>query len=111
MESCCGASWNGEKDETGRLGVRAAAARVTSIPINFLNPRPGTPLGEQPLTIEACLKVLCMVRFANPSRTCAAPAAGSGPALDAVARALSLQLDLHERLPDDRGNATMRTPG
>jgi len=25
---------------------------------------------------KRCLKVLCMVRFANPSRTCAAPAAG-----------------------------------
>ena len=31
--------------------------------------RPGTPLGEQPLQDpKRCLKVLCMVRFANPSR-------------------------------------------
>ena len=48
--------------ELRRLGV-------TSIPINLLNARPGTPLEEQPLPDpKYCLKVLCMVRFANPSR-------------------------------------------
>ena len=42
---------------------------VTSIPINFLDPRPGTPLANQPKQDpRKCLKVLCMVRLVNPPR-------------------------------------------
>ena len=41
---------------------------VESIPVNFLNPIDGTPLaGQAALTPAACLKMLCMFRFANPA--------------------------------------------
>jgi biotin synthase len=41
---------------------------VESIPVNFLNPIPGTPLaGMHRLNPRYCLKVLSMFRFANPS--------------------------------------------
>ena len=41
---------------------------VESIPVNFLNPIPGTPLaGMHLLNPRYCLKVLAMFRFANPS--------------------------------------------
>ena len=71
MESCCGGIVGmGEgDDDLVDLAFELRRLGVTSIPINFLNPRPGTPLGEQPLQDpKRCLKVLCMVRFANPSR-------------------------------------------
>jgi biotin synthase len=42
---------------------------VNSIPINFLNPIPGTPMeGMADLTPWKCIKVLCLLRFLNPSR-------------------------------------------
>jgi biotin synthase-like enzyme len=42
--------------------------QVESIPINFLNPIPGTPLaGQRDLNPRFCLKVLAMVRFVCPS--------------------------------------------
>jgi biotin synthase len=41
---------------------------VDSIPINFLNAIPGTPLaGAGGLNPRYCLKVLCMLRFVNPT--------------------------------------------
>ncbi len=60
----------GEKDEDlVELAFELRRLGVTSIPINFLNPREGTPMAGRPLTDpKKALKVLCMVRFANPSR-------------------------------------------
>lgn len=41
---------------------------VDSIPVNFLNPIDGTPLARTDvLNPRACLKALCLMRFANPS--------------------------------------------
>jgi biotin synthase len=41
-----------------------------SIPVNFLDPRPGTPLEGLPrLTPADCLRTLAMFRFVNPDRT------------------------------------------
>ena len=38
-----------------------------SIPINFLNPRPGTPFSEiAKLTPEDALKILCIYRYVHP---------------------------------------------
>ncbi len=71
MESCCGGIVGmGEKDEdVVDLALELRQLGVTSIPVNFLNPRPGTPLGALPLQDpKRCLRVLCMVRFVNPSR-------------------------------------------
>jgi biotin synthase len=40
-----------------------------SIPVNFLNPIPGTPLeGKKELNPRYCLKVLCLFRFINPAK-------------------------------------------
>jgi biotin synthase len=45
------------------------ALEVESIPVNFLDPRPGTPLAGHPrLTPQDCLRALAMFRFVNPSR-------------------------------------------
>lgn len=42
---------------------------VESIPINFLHPIDGTPFaGRWSLTPQHCLKILCLMRFVNPSR-------------------------------------------
>jgi biotin synthase len=71
MESCCGGIVGmGEQDEDiVDLAFELRRLGVTSIPINFLDPRPGTPLGQQPKQDpKKCLKVLCMVRLVNPSR-------------------------------------------
>jgi biotin synthase len=41
--------------------------RVDSVPVNFLNPIPGTPLAKmQVLTPWRCLKILCLFRFMLP---------------------------------------------
>jgi biotin synthase len=71
MESCCGGIVGmGETDEDlVDLAFELRRLGVTSIPINFLDPRPGTPLAGRPLQDpKRCLKVLCMVRFVNPAR-------------------------------------------
>ena len=71
MESCCGGIVGmGEADEdVVDLALELRRLGVTSIPINFLDPRPGTPLANLPLQDpKRCLKVLSMVRFVNPSR-------------------------------------------
>lgn len=40
-----------------------------SIPVNFLNPIPGTPLeGKRDLNPRQCLKVLALMRLVNPSK-------------------------------------------
>ena len=42
---------------------------VDSIPVNFLDPRPGTPLGDcERLSAEDCLRTIAMMRFVNPTR-------------------------------------------
>ncbi len=71
MEACCGGIVGmGEGDEDlVDLAFELRRLGVTSIPINFLDPRPGTPLAGRPLQEpKRCLKVLCMARFVNPSR-------------------------------------------
>jgi biotin synthase len=71
LESCCGGIVGmGERDEDlVDLAFELRRLGVTSIPINFLNPRPGTPLAGRGLQDpRRCLNVLCMVRLVNPSR-------------------------------------------
>ena len=60
----------GETDEDRvQLALELRELEVESIPVNFLDPRPGTPLGEVTrLTPVECLKALCMFRFVNPMR-------------------------------------------
>lgn len=71
MEACCGGIVGlGESlDDRLDLAYELRELEVESIPVNFLDPRPGTPLSEVPrLTPIECLKTLCMFRFVNPSR-------------------------------------------
>jgi len=71
MEACCGGIMGMGETEEDRvaLALELRALEVESIPVNFLDPRPGTPLGDRPrLTPHECLRALAMMRFVNPSR-------------------------------------------
>ncbi len=58
----------GESDEDLIDVARALRTLgVDSVPVNFLNPIPGTPLAEtRTLTPWRCLKILCLFRFVLP---------------------------------------------
>lgn len=71
MEACCGGIVGmGETEEDRvQLALELRELEVESIPVNFLDPRPGTPLGSTPrLSPQDCLRALAMMRFVNPSR-------------------------------------------
>ena len=71
MEACCGGIMGmGESlDDRVQLAFELRALEVESIPVNFLDPRPGTPLGATPrLSPHDCLRALAMFRFVNPAR-------------------------------------------
>ncbi|MEP6571398.1 MAG: biotin synthase BioB [Gemmatimonadota bacterium] len=71
MEACCGGIMGmGESlEDRVALAFELRALEVESIPVNFLDPRPGTPLGDTPrLSPPDCLRALAMFRFVNPSR-------------------------------------------
>jgi biotin synthase len=71
LEACCGGIVGmGEGDEDlVDLAFELRRLGVESIPVNFLNPRPGTPLEGKPLPEpRRCLLTLCLMRFVNPSR-------------------------------------------
>lgn len=71
MEACCGGIMGmGETDEDRvQLAMELHELEVESIPVNFLDPRPGTPMEHcERLTPVQCLKALCMFRFVNPTR-------------------------------------------
>ena len=71
MEACCGGILGmGEAPEDRvALALELRTLEVESIPVNFLDPRPGTPLGDAPrLSPHDCLRALAMMRFVNPSR-------------------------------------------
>lgn len=71
MEACCGGIMGmGETlEDRVQLAFELRELGVESIPVNFLDPRPGTPLGNLPrLTPQDCLRALAMFRFVNPSR-------------------------------------------
>lgn len=71
MEACCGGIMGMGETVDDRLDLAFALREldVESIPVNFLNPRPGTPLGDVPkLSPADCLKSLALFRFVNPSK-------------------------------------------
>jgi biotin synthase len=71
LEACCGGILGMGETEEDRIDLAFALREleVESVPVNFLNPRPGTPLGDRPrLTPQECLKALAMFRFVHPSR-------------------------------------------
>jgi biotin synthase len=69
MELCCGALLGmGESDEQRiELLMQLRDAKPAEVPINFLNPRPGTPLGDRTLVqpLEA-IKWIALFRLALP---------------------------------------------
>lgn len=69
LEICSGGIVGmGEEDEdVVELALRLADLAVEALPINFLIPVPGTPLeGLSRLNPRYCLKVLALMRLANP---------------------------------------------
>ena len=71
LKLCSGALFGmGESEEDIiDLSLALRELRPDSIPINFLNPGPGTPLeGMNELTPQKCLAILCLIRFLNPDR-------------------------------------------
>jgi len=71
MEACCGGIMGMGEELVDQVDLALALRdlEVESIPVNFLDPRPGTPMGEnERLTPHQCLKTLAMFRFVNPTR-------------------------------------------
>ena len=70
LEACCGGIMG--LGESGADWVELAfllkELEVESIPLNFLDPRPGTPLADvDRLDPKDCLRALAMFRFVNPT--------------------------------------------
>lgn len=56
-------------DDLVRMAFDLRELGVSSIPVNFLNPIPGTPLeGQTGLNPRQCLRTLAMFRFVHPDR-------------------------------------------
>ena len=69
MELCCGALIGmGESDEQRiELLVHLQELGPTEVPLNFLNPRPGTPLGdEQPVAAWEAIRWIALFRLGLP---------------------------------------------
>jgi biotin synthase len=70
MELCCGALIGmGETDaQRIELLTQLQALEPTEVPINFLNPRPGTPLGDRPIVgAWEAVRWIALFRLALPS--------------------------------------------
>jgi biotin synthase len=69
MELCCGVLLGMGESDDQRLELLGQLREVepAEVPINFLNPRPGTPLGDRPLVpaLEA-IRWIAMARLALP---------------------------------------------
>ena len=69
MELCCGGIIGLGESVTQRaeLAVELAELQPDEVPLNFLNPRPGTPLAEQPLVDgKDALRTIAAFRLAMP---------------------------------------------
>lgn len=71
LETCSGGIFGlGETwDQRIELSLTLRELDVDSIPVNFLNPIPGTPLEHQPVLRPAeALRILVILRFMHPNR-------------------------------------------
>lgn len=69
MELCCGGLVGmGESlEQRAELAVQLAELQPHEVPLNFLNPRPGTPFGDQKLmTSQDALRTIAAFRLAMP---------------------------------------------
>ena len=70
MELCCGALLNMGETDAQRVELLTQLQELdpTEVPLNFLNPRPGTPLGERPvLGAWDAVRWIALFRLALPS--------------------------------------------
>lgn len=70
MELCCGGLFGIGETAEDRVDLALEIARLDAdtVPLNFLNPIPGTPLADAPrLTPRECLAIIAMVRFVLPT--------------------------------------------
>lgn len=90
MYTCCGGIFGMGESWAQRveLAMELRDLDVDSVPLNFLNPRPGTPLGEQhPLTADDCLKIIALYRLVLPTKdliVCGGRAVNLGDAQDRI---------------------------
>ena len=71
MQVCCGGIFGlGESlEQRIEMGMLLQQLDVDSVPINFLNPVPGTPLeGSTQLTPFDCLRIICLYRYLLPRK-------------------------------------------
>src|ERR671920_2500762 len=69
MEVCCGGILGlGETvEQRAEFAAQLAALRPDEVPLNFLNPRPGTPLGDRPVVEgKDALRAIAAFRLAMP---------------------------------------------
>jgi len=69
MEVCCGGILGlGETvEQRAEFAIQLQALEPDEVPLNFLNPRPGTPLGDQPvLEPKDALRAIAAFRLALP---------------------------------------------
>jgi biotin synthase len=70
LSTCCGGiiGMGETDDDVIDLAFTLRAMQVDSLPVNFLHPIDGTPLGDKrDLTPERCLKALCLFRLTSPA--------------------------------------------
>lgn len=69
LRTCCGGiiGLGEDMEDVIDLAFALRELEVDSLPVNFLHPIAGTPLGGRPTLDPAyCLKALCLFRFTNP---------------------------------------------
>ncbi|MFN2522080.1 MAG: biotin synthase BioB, partial [Mycobacteriales bacterium] len=69
MEVCCGGILGmGETvEQRAEFAADLASLKPDEVPLNFLNPRPGTPFGDLPvMTAEDALRAIAVFRLAMP---------------------------------------------
>lgn len=69
LEACCGGilGMGEDSDDWVEMAFALKEIGVESVPLNFLDPRPGTPLGESKrMSPNDCLRALAMFRMVNP---------------------------------------------
>ena len=71
LDLCCGGLYGMGESLQDRVDLAFALADldVDSVPVNFLDPRPGTPFSGKPNPLDPndCIRALCMMRFVCPT--------------------------------------------